>query len=295
MERLGCNNIPSRTTINRSLQRNGILDGKHRKRLMPPPKGWYLPDKEGQTAELDQFDYIEECYLKGGQMVHILNGISLFSGLAYSKPVLRMTAENTVQGIIEHGRKVGVPEYAQFDNGTVFHGPNNPDSIGSVSKLCLSLGVIPIFVPPHEFGFQANVERYNGLWQRGVWDRFHFKNINEIQTQSERYVQAVKEKIETKIKLADTRKIIDKNWKFSNKIPQKGTIIFIRRTDNKGRVKVMGHLWQLDENWTTRLIRATVYLKNHMILFHKLRRKDPFNHDYIGYAEYLLPTRKSSK
>ncbi|MDR0335907.1 MAG: hypothetical protein LBI18_02345 [Planctomycetaceae bacterium] len=150
-------------------------------------------------------------------------------------------------------------------------------------------------MPPHEFGFQAAIESYNGRWERAVWNRFHFKNINEIQTQSDHYVYAVKEKIETTIKLAETRKIIDKNWKFSNKIPQKGTIIFIRRTDNKGRVKVMGHLWQLDENWTTRLIRATVDLKNHMILFHKLRRKDPFNHAYIGYAEYLLPTRKSSK
>jgi hypothetical protein len=60
---------------------------------------------------------------------------------------VRMTAENTVQGILEYWKKVGVPEYVQFDNGTVFHGPNNPDSIGNVSKLCFSLGVFPIFVP----------------------------------------------------------------------------------------------------------------------------------------------------
>jgi hypothetical protein len=81
-----------------------------------------------------------------------------------------MTAENTVQGIMEHWKEVGVPEYAQFDKGTVFHGPNHPDSIGSVSKLCFSLGVIPIFVPPHEFGFQAAIESYNGRWERAVWN-----------------------------------------------------------------------------------------------------------------------------
>jgi hypothetical protein len=87
-----------------------MLDGKHRKRFTPPPKGWYLPNNEEQTAELDQFDYIEECYIKGGQVVHILNGISLYGGIVYSKPVIRMTAENTVQGIIEHWKNVGVPE-----------------------------------------------------------------------------------------------------------------------------------------------------------------------------------------
>jgi hypothetical protein len=157
------------------------------------------------------------------------------------------------------------------------------------------LGVIPIFVPPHEFGFQAAIESYNGRWERAVWNRFNFKNIQEIQTQSDRYVNAVKEKIETKMELADRRKIIDKSWKFSNKIQEKGTIIFIRRTDNNGCAKVMGHLWELDKNWTHRLFRATVDLKNHIILFHKLRRKDPHNHSYIGSAEYHLPLRKYQK
>jgi transposase-like protein len=294
METLGCNKIPARTTINRILQRHGMLDGKHRKRFTPPPKGWYLPNNEEQNAELDQFDTIEECYLKGGQMVHILNGISLYSGIVYSKPVVRMTAENTVHGIIEHWKKVGVPEYAQFDNGTVFHGPNNPDSIGNVSKLCLSLGVIPIFVPPHEFGFQAAIESYNGRWERAVWNRFMFKNIEEIQFQSDLYLNAVKEK--TKIQPEATRKIIDKKWKFDAKMcKNEGTMIFIRRTDNKGRAKIMGHLWELDENWTLRLIRATVDLKKHLITFHKLRKKEPNNHRYIGSAEYKLPLRKYQK
>jgi hypothetical protein len=51
MERLGCNKIPSRTTIHRILQRNGMLDGKHRKRITPPPQGWYLPNDEDPIAE----------------------------------------------------------------------------------------------------------------------------------------------------------------------------------------------------------------------------------------------------
>jgi transposase-like protein len=295
MEGRGCNKIPARTTINRILQRNGMLDGKHRKRFTPPPKGWYWPNNEEQNAERDRFDYIEECYLKGGEVVHLLHGISLGSGLVYSKPVERMTAENTVQAIIEHGRNVGVPEYAPFDNGTVFHGPNNPDSIGNVSKLCLSLGVIPIFVPPHEFGFQAAIESDNGRGERAVWNRFTFKNIYQIQTQSDLYINAVREKKETKREVENSRKMINKNWNFSKKIPEKGTMIFIRRTDNKGRAKVMGHLWELDKNWTLRLIRATVDLENHLILFHKLRKKEPQNHCYIGTAEYHLPWRKYQK
>jgi transposase len=67
MEKFGGNMIPARATINRILQRNGFLDGKHRRRFMPPPKGGYWSNNEQQHIEVDQFDYIEELYLTGGQ------------------------------------------------------------------------------------------------------------------------------------------------------------------------------------------------------------------------------------
>jgi hypothetical protein len=45
-----------------------------------------------------------------------------------------------------------------------------------------------------------------------------------------------------------TRQVIDKKWAFNSKIIEAGTMIFIRRTDNDGYVKIMGHQWELDEN-----------------------------------------------
>ena len=35
--------LPSRTTIYRVLERHGVLDGTHRQRRPAPPKGWHLP------------------------------------------------------------------------------------------------------------------------------------------------------------------------------------------------------------------------------------------------------------
>jgi hypothetical protein len=88
-----------------------------------------------------------------------------------------MTAENTVSSLIEPWRHFGVLTYAQFDNSTVFTGPRYVDCVGQVIRLCLSLVVIPVFAPPRETGFQANIERYNGMWEKSVWERFHFKKI----------------------------------------------------------------------------------------------------------------------
>ncbi|MDR2757710.1 MAG: hypothetical protein LBC20_18645, partial [Planctomycetaceae bacterium] len=107
------------------------------------------------------------------------------------------------------------------------------------------------------------------------------------------------EKIKTKndkdIKRKNFNEQLMNHLKNKNDTNKNNTIIFIRRTDDNGQVKIMGHLWQLDENWTLRLIRATVDLKNHVIHFHKLRKKEPQNHISIGSAEYHVPIRKTYK
>ena len=122
---------------------------------------------------------VEGLVIKGGPQVEVLNGISLHGGLAASWPVeASVTAKVVVESLIEHWRAFGLPGYAQFDNDTIFQGPHaHPDVIGRVSRLCLSLGVVPVFVVPHEFGFQSMIENYNGTWQAKVWARFQHGSL----------------------------------------------------------------------------------------------------------------------
>ena len=91
----------------------------------------------------------------------------------------------TVQSLVEHWRAVGLPGYAQFDNDMIFHGTHRyPDALGRVIRLCLSLGVVPVFVPPRETGFQAMIESYNGWWQAKVWSRFQHADLEDLQGHS---------------------------------------------------------------------------------------------------------------
>ena len=95
--------------------------------------------------------------------------------------------------LTEHWRAVGLPGSAQFDNDMIFHGTHRyPDALGRVIRLCLSLSVVPVFVPPRETGFQAMIESYNGWWQARVWVRFHHQNLQDVQQRSSRHVQAVR-------------------------------------------------------------------------------------------------------
>src|SRR5262249_30050295 len=155
----GLGPVPSVRTINRILGRTGALDGKRRTRRPAPPRGWYLPDLAGRKAELDCVDIVEGLVITGGPQVEVLNRVSLHGGLVASWPVaMPVTTDVTLQALVEHWREVGLPRYARFDNDPIFQGTHRwPDALGRVIRLCLSLAVVPVFVPPAEMGLQAMI------------------------------------------------------------------------------------------------------------------------------------------
>lgn len=67
-------------------------------------------------------------------------------------------SRGTISPLLERWRRDGLPTYAQFDNDKVFQGAHHfANSVGTISRLCLQLNVIPIFVPPLEHGMQNNM------------------------------------------------------------------------------------------------------------------------------------------
>ena len=291
MERQRCPIPPSRATVNRILKRHGELDGRQRKRFKPPPTGWYLKPLARKLVELDQFDYVEDLCIEGGKTFQVLNAISLHGGLVGSWPMKRMTAENTVQKMIEFWSEFGLPDYAQFDNSTVFQGSRWPDSLGKVIRCCLSLGVTPVFVPPRETGFQASIESYNGRWERGVWERFRYKNLSAVQQQSAKYVNATHVKNWERYNAAPCRWQIPKEWKLDYSMKPQGKVIFIRRTTNEEYVEVMGHWWQILGAGAHKLLRAEVDLTKNRISFYRLRRREPRKHELLALVNYHFPNK----
>ena len=285
--------VPSVRTINRILARRGALDGRKRTRRPPPPTGWYLPDVAAAKAELDSIDIVEGLVIKDGPQVEVLNGVSLHGGLVVSWPIASpVTAEMTVKSLIEHWRDVGLPGYAQFDNDMIFHGTYRyPDALGRVIRLCLSLGVVPVFVPPRETGFQAMIESYNGWWQTKVWSRFQQDNLKVLLGHSQKYVAALRKKRAVRIEAAPDRRAFPKDWKLNLKKRPGGRMIYLRRSNGLSEVNLLGHTWPLGQVWPNRLVRCEVDLDKNKILFFTLRRKEPTCQPQILKVDYRLPNR----
>jgi transposase-like protein len=284
---------PSIRTIGAILQRRGALDYHRRLRRPPPPAGWYLPAVADGRAELDSFDIVEGLVIQGGTSVEVLNGISLHGRLVVSWPQSVITANFVVEAVVKHWRGVGLPGYVQFDNDPIFEGAQvHPDTIGRVTRTCLSLGVVPVFVPPREMGFQAAIEGFNGLWQAKVWARFHFESLEGVQTQSVRYVAAHRQRAAARIEAAPARRTFPRRWQLDLQTHPRGRLIFLRRSNAQGEVQLLGRTFAVDPLWQHRLVRAEVDLKGERIRFYTLRRRAPDQQPLVKETEYTLPRRK---
>src|SRR5512144_408455 len=284
---------PAERTIYRILRRRGVLDGRSRVRRPPPPRGWYLPEVARRGEDLDSIDVVEGLVIKGGPQVEVLNGVSLHGGLVASWPRGEsVTAKFVVACLVEHWRQFGLPGYAQFDNDTIFQGPHvHPDVIGRVSRLCLSLGVAPGFVPPREPGFQAAIEQYNGSWQVRVWGRFEHADLDALADRSRRHVAALRRHRADRIEAAPPRNAFPRCWRLNLQARLQGRMVYIRRTDAEGRAEVLGRNFEVDRHWAHGLVRAEVDLEAGKIRFYRLRRREPGDQALLKEVVHRIPSR----
>lgn len=291
--------VPSVRTLNRIFERRGVLDANRRVRRAPPPPGWYLSDLAKRRVELDSFDIVEGLVIGRTSTtpsvdVEVLNVVSLHGGLVGSWPSGVITAKITVDCVVRHWQKFGLPRYAQFDNDTVFQGPHHwPDAFGRVTRLCLGLGVVPVFAPPRETGFQAAIENYNGRWQAKVWARFTHESLAALVAQSDRFVAAARQRSAARIESAPTRRQFPKNWRIARCLqkPLAGQVVFLRRSNAQGQISVLGHTFDGDPAWPGRLVRTDVELDAKRIRFYALRRREPSHHRLLATAVYAPPSR----
>jgi len=280
---------PSVRTIGRILARHGVLDRQRRVRRPPPPPGWYLPAVAQRTQELDLFDVIEDLKLADGPLIDVLTGVALHGGLPTAWPLPRATTSHILPCLTTHWRGVGLPGFAQFDNDTRFQGAHqHRDVFGRVVRYCLGLGVTPVFVPPREFGLQNPIEQFNGLYQAKVWHRFHFPTLRALQTHTTAYVQARRQRLAPRIGSAPTRRPWPLRWRPPTHLPR-GEVIYIRRTNERGEVRLLGQTWRADPHWCHRLVRVEVDLRRAELRCFTLRRSAPESQPLVAVRPYRYP------
>lgn len=284
--------VVSRATINRVLKRHGATDAHGRIRRPAPPKGWYLPALAAGRSELDSFDFIEDLKIAAGPLVNVLTGKSLHGMLTDAWVLDKLSAHGCMSCLLGRWQRDGLPAYAQFDNDTVFQGAHQfADAVGRVSRLCLALGVIPVFVPPLEHGMQNLIESFNGLWQAKVWQRYHVASVAELQARSDAYIAAHRARTTETAEAAPPRRAMPQGFEIDLHAPLRGQMIFIRRTTDNGQVHLLGRHFAVSPDWLNRLVRCEVDFDQHRIRCFALRRRAPTEQPLLNTIAYHRPDR----
>ena len=235
---------------------------------------------------------MEGLVIRGGTHVEVLNVVSLHGGLVQSWPRGAILSGVVREALVSHWKDVGLPAYSQFDNDMLFAGTHrHPDAIGSVTRLCLRLGVVPVFAPPRETGFQAGIESYNGRWQSKVWGRFEHASLEALQMQSARYVLASRRRSAVRIEGAPPRRAFPTEGVPKGPAPNQGRIVYVRRTDEQGSVHLLGRRFVVDTLWPRRLVRCELILEQGLLRCYRLRRRDPSDQPLVREIAYVLPRR----
>lgn len=278
---------PSEATINRVLARRGLQDGVRRIRRPAPPKGWYLPDVCAGRAELDCFDFIEELKIADGPLVDVLTATSLHGALTDAWVMHGKSTKGTLPCLLRRWQCDGLPGYAQFDNDTVFQGAHQfAHSVGAVSRLCLQLRVVPVFVPPLEHGMQNSVESFNALWQAKVWQRHRVAGLTGLQMRSNEYIAARRARSRQAPDATPERRGVPNSFEFAAHAPLRRRIIFIRRTNEAGHVHVLGQTLRVSPTWPHRLVRCEVDFDHQEIRCFALRRRAPAEQPLLATVPY---------
>jgi hypothetical protein len=285
--------LPSLRTIGRILKRYGALDAVRRVRRSAPPAGWYLPEVAAGTAELDAFDVIEDLPLEGGPRLDVLTTRALWGSVCGAWISAAMRARWLCERLETHWRAHGCPAYAQFDNDSRFQGTHtHPDVLGQVIRFCLLLGVTPVFAPAREHGPQNLNESFNHLWQQKVWHRFHHASALAFQARSDRFVAAYQRRRAAREDRAPGRRPFPKRWTLDLHQRPRGMVIYLRRTDEFGAIRVLGHRLEVDAQWVHRLVRAEVDLEAQQIRCYRLRRRAPDEQPLVRTIKYVFPEKQ---
>jgi len=84
---------------------------------------------------------IEDLKIEDGPLASILTGTSLHGGLVDAWPLSEATAKQVLPRLQERWQREGLPQYAQFDNGTQFQGAHQwPDATRAHQPIVPSFG-----------------------------------------------------------------------------------------------------------------------------------------------------------
>jgi putative transposase len=176
--------VPSLATIKRILHDANLLHHPH-----PPKRGYFPQPTPTSTYVLHAMDWTAR-YLTGGAKLFVFHTLDVQTR-ALSQTLHTDKSGATVQAhALTTWQQIGLPSGLQLDNDAAFNGGYKvPRVFGAFVRLCLYVGIEPIFLPVGEPKRNSVVERLHGLWSQTFWRRHRFDTLAEVRRAAPQFVR----------------------------------------------------------------------------------------------------------
>ena len=258
--------MPGLTTIKRWLRQAGLGPAKE----SPPSAVWYPEPSFAPSFVLQAMDWTAR-YLEGGEKVFAFHTVEAQTrALAQTLRTDKSTA-SVRRHAVQVWQTLGLPTGLQLDNDSAFTGgEKTARRFGEFVRLCLYLGIEPVFTPPGEPKRNWWVEGLNGLWAQSFWERQHFHSVAEVVRKSRKFVQWYLSQYSPPALSGLTPAQARRGLKRQRLTPRQlrvlpeglpitaGRLHFIRKVSPEGTIRILGERWKVAKGWVHQYVWATV-------------------------------------
>jgi putative transposase len=280
LETLGYSPLPCLRTINRIIARAGLSCPPLR--LTPRVARNEYPGPQAQDSnQVHQVDVVGPRYLEGDSTRHyFLVCKDVFDQSIYMEFVDSRQMDGILDFLVHAWQHLGLPEKVQFDNGREFCGFGySARFLSRVIRLCLRLGVEPVFIPKGKPQHNGSVENFNGWFQPLLLSR-PFRRSCDVRRELRRLMTTANEQhvhvrlggcTAVQYRRAKQLRKLPANFAIEEKLPIAiGKVTFIRLVSTQGTIRVLGQSFKVGKRLKYQYVKVTIYTKYKKLkVYHK--------------------------
>jgi hypothetical protein len=286
--------LPSLSTIKRIIKRNGLVVQKRKQYIRCKSKKRYTLLNPTKANDVHQMDFVGPRHIKGYGRISSLNLIDVVSSKAHIQQYAGQTMDNVIEFLLECWTENAIPNYLQMDNGASFIGGLiHSRHFSRVVRLCLHLGVEPVFIAPGKPWMNGAIERFNGDFGGKLWEREQWTDLEHIRGESKIFLMRHNNRQDWKHRKTDLDVAMDRKLPEDFEIDvhnlpiTEGNVHFIRQVKENGTISVLNEDFDVGESLVHEYVWATIDTKQGQLMIY-YREKNEEEAGLIKIYEYKV-------
>jgi putative transposase len=257
--------VPSLATIKRILHDAHLI---HRPKK--PKRGYFPQPTPSSSYVLHAMDWTAR-YLTGGAKLFVFHTVDVQTR-ALNQTLHTDKRGTTVRAhALAAWQQLGLPDGLQLDNDAAFNGGYKvPRVFGAFVRLCLYLGIEPIFLPVGEPKRNSVVERLHGLWSQTFWRTHRFDTLAAVRRAAPQFVRFYTERYhppalqgatpsQAEEQVTRRRLTAAEVALLPSELPlTAGRLHFLRLVTAQGQITLLNETWTVGKRLADQYVWATI-------------------------------------